>query len=144
MSSFPVPSRSRVAGLPPALAMTLPDVATQLSILYPGFPIRRESYLLDNESNEDIPKNQVRIRLLHEFIFFKNGLPLAPKFEDCVPGYWDEVEAYGLMAFPCHGSKWFLWAGIWELDFHPKHYELVRIKRINGMTKELNNYFRNG
>ncbi|KAG8730372.1 hypothetical protein FRC10_002758, partial [Ceratobasidium sp. 414] len=137
-------SRSGLDGLLPALRATLPNVSTQVAMLYPRFPVWKESYLLDNESNKGIPKSEVRIRLLHEFILFKDGLPLAPKFEDCVPEYWHGVEAYGLMAFPCHESKWFLWAGIWELDFHPKHYELVHIKQVAGMLKERNKHFRNG
>ncbi|KAG9077245.1 hypothetical protein FRC06_009014 [Ceratobasidium sp. 370] len=48
------------------------------------------------------------------------------------------------MAFPCQASKWFLWAGIWELDFCPKHYELVHINQVAGMLKEQNKHFRNG
>ncbi|KAG9074229.1 hypothetical protein FRC06_010828, partial [Ceratobasidium sp. 370] len=121
-----------------------PTVASQVALLYPGLPIWKESCLLDNESNEDVPEDEVRIRLLHEFVLFKNGVPVAPKFEDCFPEYWVNIEAYGLMAFPCERSRWFLWAGRWELDFDYKHYELVHIKGVSGMVKEHNQHFRNG
>ncbi|QRV80774.1 hypothetical protein RhiJN_08789 [Ceratobasidium sp. AG-Ba] len=110
-------------------------------------PIREENFKLDNESAKDKPQaGMARVRLLTDFIFVKGKELVFPIYDECTAEFWEGVEVYGFMLMPgTNGDgRWFAWTLLWQLDWPDKHFELVRIKNVLGISLERSEHYRNG
>jgi hypothetical protein len=67
-----------------------------------------------------------------------------PLYQDCTKDFWKGVEVWGFMMSPSGHGKWLAWSLLWHLDWPGKHMELVRIRTIDGMSKEKHRSYRNG
>ncbi|QRV78916.1 hypothetical protein RhiJN_06931 [Ceratobasidium sp. AG-Ba] len=109
--------------------------------------IREENFKLDNESAKDMPQaDMARVRLLTDFIFVKGKELVFPIYDECTAEFWEGVEVYGFMLMPgTNGDgRWFAWTLLWQLDWPDKHFELVRIKNVLGISLERSEHYRNG
>ncbi|QRV74569.1 hypothetical protein RhiJN_02584 [Ceratobasidium sp. AG-Ba] len=121
----------------------MPLSAAALSQIYGKMEVMEEGFVLDNEP-EKVPKG-LRICLLTEYLILNNrtGVPVAPKWEDCTEEFLENLEAYGIMAFPCEDHKWQLWTGHWQV-WPEIPYELVHFPVITAFAKEKDERFCNG
>ncbi|KAG9125775.1 hypothetical protein FRC07_006277 [Ceratobasidium sp. 392] len=126
-------------------------------------PLRKETYQLVGEESGRIASNNgnpisilcalassqgpvlARVRFLTDFIFVKNGKIVYPVHNNCTEDFWRGVVVYGFMMAPTTGiGRWFAWSLHWWMDWPEKHMELVRIDRVHGLSKEKNQWYRNG
>lgn len=97
-------------------------------------------------SSLDLPviPSEARVRLLTDFLFVKNGEFVYPNYNDCTKEFWRDVEVWGFMMAPTGPGRWLAWSLLWHLDWKDKNMELVRIAKIDGMSKETSIHYRNG
>ncbi|KAG8724030.1 hypothetical protein FRC12_005548 [Ceratobasidium sp. 428] len=115
-------------------------------VVYGDHPVRDEFYVLDNEIADDsnMSEKEMRIRLLTDFIFVKDGELVRPLYESCTDAFWKGVEVWGFTMSPTGTGKWLAWSLFWHLEWPGKNMELVRITNIEGMSKERTKRYRNG
>jgi hypothetical protein len=84
------------------------------------------------------------MRALTWFIFVKNETLVAPLYSECTTEFWEGVEVYGFAASLSGNARWHIMGGFWSYDWGNKHFELVHIDRIFGLSKETDEAWRGG
>ncbi|KAG9090585.1 hypothetical protein FRC06_000975 [Ceratobasidium sp. 370] len=119
-----------------------PDSLERIEKIYEPHPIQEETVFLDNEHIRRPGDGKVRIRVLTWFIMVKGSEVVYPYHQLSTPEFWKGVEVFGFTASPTGESRWHIMGGLWDDTYGSKHFEVIRIRKVRGLSKEKNRLWR--
>jgi hypothetical protein len=69
---------------------------------------------------------------------------VTPVYDACTEEFWEGVEAFGFVASLTGAARYHIMAGLWSYTWGGKHFKVMRIPNIVGLSKERNVHWRGG